>query len=419
MIIEHIYKHIVRAPGKTLLSIAAALVFTLTLGMLQLNIANLEREIGQIHSETAVNAEIRLCPNFRGDRFRRLLGDIVPMAVARNILNLEIAEEVYLEGGASALLLPLSDTPLAILDAPEGFGRQDILVGISELRHLTEAPAGFLGRDSSFNMEIQFAPDFDEANFLHPATEAIPLILSQELAERRGVAPGETIHIVYYRPILFRTGDWLYTTALILGVHNGEGLPNHLRDGAVVPLEVLEALYGDSVGFHTFRFTIDPAYNHDLSAAREGIEAYLARPVYPWREHLMLDIQDQELRFALAALQQHVMLLELLLPIAIGVSAVIALGLTLLLTLQNAKIAAIMRVLGMSKRKLQVVLWSWQMLLCISGGALGFLLATALGLRGNFVPVALPYLAGAVLGATVGACLITSRAPLDLLQVKE
>ena len=419
----YIYKHIVRAPSKSLLSMAVALAFTLALGILQNNITSLEAEIDRIYAETVVNAEIRICPNFIGANVRRLVGDIVPTPVVRDILALGVVRETYLEAGATAFLMAPSISPLSILEQPVSAGGLDTLVGIRELRHLTEAPDGFIGRDLSFDMEVQFSEGFSEHSFdsfLYTDNAVIPVILSRELEQKRGLTLGDSFHIIYYRPILFRRGEWLYNNAVVAGIHNGEGLPNNVRDGAVVPLNALEALLGDFTGFFTFKFSIDPAFNRELATVSEQIDGYLAWPLYPWREQLAVDIFDQELRFGAASLRQQALLFQMLFPVAVGISAVIGVGLGMLTMLQNAKNAAIMRVLGMSKPMSQLVLWVWQMIICVSGGLIGLLLTvTVVGLRTNLIVVIVPYLAGAMIGAAVGAILITSRAPLDLLQVKE
>ena len=213
--IRYICKHIIRAKIKSLLALAVALFFTFALGMLQLNITNMEEEIERIYAETAVNAEIRMCPSFRGDRFRRLLGDIIPLPVLQNILALDIVRDVYLEGGGTAILIPPSNTPLAIID---NHGGLDTLAGVMELSHFTEDLRGFIGRDYSFNMEIQFASGFDESDFVYTESLPIPLVISRELAEKRSLAPGDDAAIVYYWPVLFRDGEWRHTSARIIGI---------------------------------------------------------------------------------------------------------------------------------------------------------------------------------------------------------
>ena len=55
-------------------------------------------------------------------------------------------------------------------------------------------------------------------------------------------------------------------------------------------------------------------------------------------------------------MEQNLSLLKLLYPVAIVLSAIMGLGLLLLLMLQNAKVVAIMRVLGTSKNKSRTTL---------------------------------------------------------------
>jgi len=395
---------------------AVALALTLALGFLYHNIISLQGEIDQLYAESVVNAEFRLEQDFR--RSGRVLSDIVPMRVVRDILDLGIAKETYLEGAASAFLVEVSDAPLSVIDAPGG---ADILVGVAALRHLTEEPDGFMGRKISFNMEIQFADGKNESDFTYIENTPIPVVISQELMQRRGLALGDRAYIVYYEPVLFRQGEWRYAPATVLGIHDGAGLPDMVHGGAVIPLPAMENMLGNFTGFLTFKFAIDPAFNRELADVSEQLDDLLrcVVSIYPWRERLAVDIWDQELRFGVTALEQHVLLLQLLFPIAMGISGVIGAGLAMLLLLQNAKNAAIMRVLGMPKGKVQIVLWLGQIILCVVGGLVGILLIVAIGWRADLLTVVTPYWAGAAVGAAIGAILVTNRAPLDLLQVKE
>jgi len=413
---RYIYRHIVRAPAKSLLGAVVALVFTLTLGFMQNTAANIRAEIDRIFDETIVNVEIRPDEDFR--RSMRVAGDVVSISVLRDISGLGIMSAMYLEGSSTAFVAGLSDSPFAVLDEPGG---QDILVAVNDLRHLTDYNRGFLGRDDPFNMEVQFAPGFSEDNFVFSENSAIPIVISRALAQNHGLAPGDYAHIVYYRPALFQRGDWRYSPAFVLGIHDGIGLPNIVREGAVIPLPALEAMLHDHTGFITFKFSIDPAFNRDLADIIEHIDGYLRSPIarYPRHERLRADIWDQELRFSVAPLTQHVALLELLMPVIVAVSAVIGAGFATLTMLQNAKNAAVMRVLGISKLKVRIALWSGQMIIYACGGFAGLLLTLALGLRTELVSVVVPYLGGALVGAIAGAILVTNRAPLNMLQVKE
>jgi ABC-type antimicrobial peptide transport system permease subunit len=121
-------------------------------------------------------------------------------------------------------------------------------------------------------------------------------------------------------------------------------------------------------------------------------------------------------------MEQNLSLLKLLYPVAIVLSAIIGLGLSLLLMLQNAKVAAIMRVLGTSKKKSRTTLCAEQTVVCLLGLAIGLVVLAILGWGFGFASslfLAWIYLAGTSIGTVVGTTIVTNRPPLELLQVKE
>jgi len=405
--LRFIFRHIVRARVRSLLGLAIAMLFTLALGFLQHNIAGLFAEIERLYAETIVNAEVRLEGGLRGSR--RIAGDVVPYAVVQDILDIGVVREMYLEGAALAV----------ISDGVREARGWDIIVGVADLRHLTEDSAGFIGRDDSFNMQVQYAEGLGAEDFVFGEDAPLPLILSQETAESRGLSAGDAAYVAYYRPVRFRSGQWNVRPAVVLGIHDGAALAAVVQEGAVVPLAALNDMMGDMRGYLTLRFTMNPEYNRQLPEISERIRMYAEWARYPWRDSLTADIWDQELRFGVASLEQHAALLTLLFPVALMIAATIAAGLTMLTVMQSAKNAAIMRVLGMPKMKVQLALWLWQMFICAVGCALGLLLCAVLGLRADILSAAAPYFGGAALGALIGTALVAKRAPLDMLQVKE
>jgi ABC-type antimicrobial peptide transport system permease subunit len=96
------------------------------------------------------------------------------------------------------------------------------------------------------------------------------------------------------------------------------------------------------------------------------------------------------------------------------------LGRKLLIALQNSKNAAILRVLGTTKRRTLAVICAEQLFVCLFGLAIGLCTVMILG-WGGAAALALAglYLAGMLVGAVVGGAIITGRPPLELLQVKE
>jgi len=406
-------KHLLRAPAKLLLGLAVAFLFTLTLGVLQNNIASLDAEIDRLYSETIVTAELRMAQDFA--RSQRIIGDNFPMLLVGEILALEFMGDYYMEAGGLAFVKPheLPDHNLATIN---------VLASIQELRYLTEEPEGFLSRDDSREMAIEFAPGFGCEDFSFTDGDMIPAIFCAVLAQERGIQKGDTVQIMYYSPVMFRPSEWLYTDILVIGLHDSHGLPrfaNLPSEVIVMPLAAKESLLGGFTGFLTFRFTINPAYNRQLDDIRNQLDSMLAWTRYPWRDLLAADIWDQELRFGVAALTNHVALLRVMFPVAVAVATIIGIGFALLLILQSAKIAAIMRVLGVPRQKAFAKIWAAQVAVCAAGALLGFAATLALGLRDNLPIIVLPYIIGAIIGAAIGAYLVTSRAPIELLQVRE
>jgi len=410
---KYIYRHIVRAPIKSLFAAAIALFLTFMLGFLQTTIANLNSDIDKLYNETIVYAEVRMAENFV--RTRRAAGDIVSIAIVQYILETGIINDLYLEGSSTAFIVN------ALPDKNDNdIGQLDVLIGVNELQHLTKDHTGFIGRDDPFNMTVQFAQNYSENDFTYLINSPIPIVISHEIAESRNLSPGDSTYIIYYSPVLFRQGTWEHTPATVFGIHDGNGLPSNLRAGAVIPLPALENMLGDHMGYFTVRFTIDPAFNRQLNTLSEQHDqAVRSIFTYPRRDLLLIDMWDQELRFGVASLAQHRSLLTLLFPVIAVISAVIGAGLVMLSMLQNAKNAATIRILGMSKQKARVMLWLGQIIICICGTLAGLFLTIAMGLRTDFLIVIIPYLAGALIGATTGVILITNRPPLDLLQVKD
>lgn len=124
-------------------------------------------------------------------------------------------------------------------------------------------------------------------------------------------------------------------------------------------------------------------------------------------------------------LEKNLSLMGVLYPVTMGVSALIALGLALLLVIQSAREAAILRVLGTPKGKTWVMLGGGQVLLCLVGLILGLAVLVILRqdvaavLGGPSLLCAGLYLAGSLCGTIAGAAYVTKDKALELLQVKE
>jgi len=169
------------------------------------------------------------------------------------------------------------------------------------------------------------------------------------------------------------------------------------------------------------QFDIDPLYNREMDQVRSEIEE-IAEHINAGDVPLRLVLDDEELRMVVIPMEQNLSLLRLLYPVAIALSAIIGLGLSMLLMQQNAKVAAIMRVLGTTITKARTTLCSEQLVVTLVGIAIGMTILALLGWGFGFASslfLAAVYLVGTAIGTVIGATVITNRPPLNLLQVKE
>ena len=108
-----------------------------------------------------------------------------------------------------------------------------------------------------------------------------------------------------------------------------------------------------------------------------------------------------------------------------AVSVLIGAGLCLLLLLQEAREAAILRVLGTTRKAVRLALIAEPLFLSIIGVIIGLGIARYLWKASNSLPTgpllvsAGLYLAGVLAGLVTGAILVTNKKPIELLQVKE
>jgi len=111
-------------------------------------------------------------------------------------------------------------------------------------------------------------------------------------------------------------------------------------------------------------------------------------------------------------------LLSTLYPIALGVALLLGGVLPGLMVLQNSRETAILRVLGMSRKRVCAMLTGEQVLLCIIGLVLGVAAAFLLGAGWELTYPGL-HLAACLIGSIIFAWVSTGKDLLSLLQAKE
>jgi len=451
-VLRYICRHILRSPVKTALGLAVTLFFVITLGWLQESIDRTSAEIDRIYETTIIRGEILQHPMAISDSY---LNDIIrPTTVRRMIDTGYIYSAAFEAGFEEAFILPqhngtlprhwriLSGFNSANLTARTRNPRApfDYLLGVNDIdmfmqSHTIAAAGRPIDDEGDFdvhhgevrggglrNFDIEFAPGFCADIFsmtVYTPGEVVPVIVSPFTLERRGLSIGEEAVIGYRHAA--RTFNHFYV--VIAGVHNQQIHRDNLQNAVLLPLPVMEH-HIRFLHYIAFDFAIDPAYNREINRIREEFELIL-NPGLVWDEAtgfptLNLFVYDREFNSIISSLGQSMLLLELLYPVAVGLALIIGAGIALLLTLQGTKNAAIMRVLGASRLKTCLVAWAEQLLLCLLGLSVGVgaLIVMGRGIDTVFVLSGM-YMAGVAFGSLVGAVVITVKAPIEHLQVRE
>ena len=422
--LKFIIRHITRQRVKTVLASAIALLFVLALAYLQTTIESTESEIDHLYDTTIVTGEIRqanLWDNTPGRLHNNVvraqtIADVAPLVI--NELITACHEFAVFTAVSEDGSLPENWDEIAGINInahlTDNINAFDTLVGINDLERFVEMMS-----QRADEMLIDFKQGFYLENFVFSEGSSIPVLVPYHIMEFRGYELGETIYIS--TSTILRSLTWNHTPVVIVGTHNRNQFTNQIRDGVLMPVEALEYIVGDELRYTSMRFEIDPTYNREMTRIQDEI-AEITEHIGAGEVELGLFLDDEELRLVVIPMEQNLSLLRLLYPVAIVLSAIIGLGLSVLLMLQNAKTAAIMRVLGTSKRKTRTTLSVEQMMICLFGLALGLILLTVIGWGFGFVSslvLAGVYFAGATAGTVAGTVIITNKAPLELLQVKE
>jgi len=456
-----VFRHIVRSPVKSVLMAVVTLFFVLTLGFLVESINRVEAEIDNLYDNTTVNTEITMLSGtnpFTTPRVRRF-GDVIRPATINNILDLEITQNEFIEAKYLFTVITQDAAP------PEAWDGRVEADGRGEPFPLMNGFLGFMGfndierflvhhsrdiaddLDQSWiydeivrrhidgdtyvdiddivaqrrgSLEIKFVEGFSEVDLVFTADSQIPVVLSETVMENLD------LNHVYVTSWNGASQSWAHNPAVVIGVHNGyiHGYSAHMfRDAILMPLDAAEYIFSQKgrheIGFSTFDFEIDPARNRELPEIEQELQNIVERGTAGWTL-LRLNLHDEELRVVAGSMEQNLSLLGLLYPVAIAVSVAIGFSLVLLLMLQNAKNAAIMRVLGSTKRRTRAVLCTEQLIVCLCGITIGLAAVLVLGWSiGAAVMLAGLYLAGTAVGSIVGSISVTNRLPLELLQIKE
>jgi len=453
--IQLIYRHIVRSPLKSALTAVVALFFISAIGLIYNAIQNYQQEIDRLYDTTIVTGEIRQTDPLNPMALRSPMGNLLLRHTVEQLLSRDIIQGFYAEagypwfmlllagedgnvqprvhgdmwddysrrlaadfgGGVAYSLLPFMNPLFAVNDLDallaefDGQRVVDNIPGVATIE-------GFGQIEELEPLEIHFAPGYSEADFMYydiTFESPIPVIISEHSKNTLGLLAGDIAFIG--NPF----DDEANARAVkIIGYHTGGIQHPGGANAVLMPLSALELMFGNELGFITFRFEVDTAHNREIAAVRDEVLRVVRSPRQNDHIEMTVFLWDEELRVVVGQMEQGLSLLWLLYPVTIAVSVVIGAVFGLLIMLQNAKVAAIMRVLGYAKSRVWVILCVEHCLVAAFGVIVGFIvLLMGIGFVAQLPLLALLYMLGATTGSVVGVVIITHRAPLDLLQVRE
>lgn len=405
---EFVRKHLSRSRGSSMTVIAVSMIFLLTLGWIIQSIQQTEKNIDKLYERITVDVDI-----IQGgaDLYIQKMGYIAGTLVDA-VIDTGFVKE-------SRLIAPDKEAYLSDVNEKEWFSGFTLLgVTDTEVLNEKERPGVVTVTGSGTERgEITYLEGWDDTLFTADYDENLdvyPIVVPDTILERFHVEPGEE---------LFLEAGSGKVRAVIAGSYTGTFNSNDLRGmkgkAVLLPLSLMKRLSPGTLYYTTAEFTLDPEKNHELPVFRETAkklieEDRMSRCVVNFR------IWDEELRMTAEPMEQNLRLMKILFPIAQLVAMLAGGMVSLLLLLQNAKTAAILRVLGIPAKTVRRMLGAEKLLLGIAGSVAGILLCAILGKWNMALLVnAALYLLGLLIGMVIGCAAVTRKKPLELLQVKE
>ncbi|MCL2363907.1 MAG: hypothetical protein FWC71_04505 [Defluviitaleaceae bacterium] len=419
--VRYMWRHIRRAPVKTALACVLAVAFVFSLGWLDNTIRSTEAEIERLWMTTRIDAQIMRHADAAMPALHGWPAYIAPASW----------DAVYATGFVTdAYLEALAQSQTAYL------------LGVSHL-------AGFIEENTKTPLDeqlgvfcddihITFGTGWSAADFVYDTARTIPVLVRNDYFVEMGYTFGAPIRKQISTVYGLRNAELFVIGTFDGGLQRAVGRVGlSVQPLYVMPLEALQSLvYGhvlfanDTAAglgtlrppYMTARFIANPARNRELEHLRNAVDTPLAvnqMGGQVGQVPLELRMDDDIFQNVVKPMEQNLALMRLIYPIAVATAFALALGLSLLMMLQNAKNAALLRVLGRPKTATQGLLICEQLIVCVVGIIAAVVGIVLWGAAGSIAMLAAIYFAGAFIGSLAGAYVISTKAPLELLQVKE
>lgn len=398
-----LWLHSRRQIGRTILASLLAAAMLLGNGYLQRSIRENQARIEELYQTVRVTGEL-----LQADGKYLHGGGMVPAALGEQLEALGVFSSVTKVIGGSAD----AGTSATALTGTRKLGGK-----------LLPAQEGRTVRDLIYRAvtRAEDCPELQNGSITVRYLEGQEEIFFTDTAELRAAVAADVLRELQIQPgerITLRFGEHCLP-ARVVGVISGETRESDCR--LLLPAGALtQALQqvGESWAYCVYTFAVDPMQNRRLPEFRAEAEELLQRFSGP--AELFLLLRDEELTQAVEPLERNVTLLRVLYPVSLALSAALAAGTAAMLALQSRRELAILRLLGLGKRRTGGLAVRQVFDSALLGSLLGLAAALLLGSSAgqSFLCGGL-FLLGSILGGGGTAAAILRKNPLELLQTKE
>ena len=412
-VLRFVWRHIARAKVKTALAVLLAAGFMAGMASIRIAIADSIVRVDELYDNTIVEMELVQDGSVNSaTEYRRgssSISNYISADAVNAVRDTGFIRDGYLEGAIAASVFLYDGEWVRGQSVSLSSGLTNVTVRyFNDLEESGIKPTMVYhtGWDGSLFSQDWAALDGETPD---DAPALFPVVLPKTLYEEFGIQEGDTIGV-------YCGGFRLCEVA---GYYSG--------NTALMPCSAVETMAGNKMAYSKAQFTLDPSQNRQIDQFQAAVDEIIAgtKSLLPLR----MVVWDEELRYTVSPLEDSIALMELLYPVVLVLSLLVAAGIAVLFVMTSAKEAAIMRVLGTSRLRSRVMLALQTAFTSLGGlvvGLLGVLAYTARtrpDLFANLVGAsefcAVLYLLAAIVGSAASASVVTGRNPLELLQVKE
>ena len=278
-LVRFIRRQICRSKGPAALIFIVSTIFMLALGWIQQAILQTDQRIDEMYRNISVEAEI----------LKSVSGSYTsePGFIAGRTVDGIIATGFVQD---SKLVAAMTDAGLTRITGRGPSIFDMTLCGINDTDVLNrEMTAGMMV--SGGDGQITYQDGWDETMFSQDYSdkaEWYPIVVSEGMLEQFGGSPGSQL--------ILSVGSQA-VTAVVKGSYTGQfnGLGNLNGEAVLMPLALMQQLYGNNLYYSVADFYLDPAFNRELDTFRTAAEQIVQNDTASLLS-LNLVIWDEELR---------------------------------------------------------------------------------------------------------------------------